>query len=117
VKISESVVAILRNKRELRSRFHQSKDISRSSKDFLKESSSVLRRVKIARTGNYFGLRIHTHLRPYLSAAKPKMMDPTDLNIKTNVIPQDISVLVFSKVLARSDKVKLTVKKSNASQD
>ena len=56
------------------------------------------------------------HFLPYLSAARPKMIDPTDLNINTNVIPHEISTLVLWKVVARSVKVKLTVKKSKASQ-
>jgi hypothetical protein len=43
-------------------------------------------------------------------------VDPTDLNIKTSVIPQVIWVFVLPKVSARSETVKLTVKKSKASQ-
>lgn len=43
-------------------------------------------------------------------------MDPTDLNINTSVIPQVICWVVFPNVSARSVTVKLTVKKSKASQ-
>lgn len=56
------------------------------------------------------------HLRPYRSAAKPKIIDPTDLNINTSVIPQVISVIETLNWAARSAVVKLTVKKSKASQ-
>ena len=45
------------------------------------------------------------------------MVDPTDRNINTSVIPQVMSVLVFPKVSARSETVRETVKKSKASQD
>jgi hypothetical protein len=62
-------------------------------------------------------LTIKGHFRPYRSAARPKMMDPTDRNISTNVIPHEIWTLVLPKVTARSERVKLTVKKSKASQD
>lgn len=57
------------------------------------------------------------HFRPYRSAARPNMMDPTDLIIKTRVMPHVICVVDLSKVSARSATVRLTVKKSNASQD
>src|SRR5271156_1491055 len=60
---------------------------------------------------------IKGHLRPYRSAAIPKIVEPTDLNISTRVMPQVIWVLVFLNVWARSVTVRETVKKSNASQD
>lgn len=60
-------------------------------------------------------LTIKGHLRPYRSAAIPKMTDPTDRNMRTRVIPQVISVLVLPNVSARSSTVNETVKKSNAS--
>ncbi len=44
------------------------------------------------------------------------MMEPTDRNIRTRVIPQVIWVVVLPKVSARSDTVSETVKKSKASQ-
>ncbi len=44
------------------------------------------------------------------------MVEPTLLNIKTSVIPQVMSVLLLSKVSAKSSTVKETVKKSKASQ-
>jgi len=43
------------------------------------------------------------------------VMAPTDLNMRTRVIPQVISLLAFPNVLARFETVKETVKKSNAS--
>lgn len=43
-------------------------------------------------------------------------MEPTDRNINTKVIPHVMSVFVRPKSFARSDTVKETVKKSNASQ-
>lgn len=55
------------------------------------------------------------HLRPHLSAAKPKVMAPTDRNIKTNVIPHVISAFDLPKSFASAVTVKETVKKSNAS--
>jgi len=55
------------------------------------------------------------HLRPYLSAAIPKVTAPTDLNMSTSVIPHVISALVLPKVLARLETVSETVKKSKAS--
>ena len=70
-----------------------------------------------SRTMNRILLTTNGHFRPYRSAARPKMIEPTERNIRTNVIPHDICTLVLSKVSARSDKVKLTVKKSKASQD
>lgn len=57
------------------------------------------------------------HFLPYLSAAIPKMIEPTDRNISTSVIPHVISVFETLKSVAKSLTVKLTVKKSNASQD
>lgn len=57
------------------------------------------------------------HFLPYLSAAKPKVIAPTDLNINTSVIPQVISVFETPKSAAKSLTVKLTVKKSKASHD
>jgi hypothetical protein len=45
------------------------------------------------------------------------MVEPTDRNMSTNVIPQVMSVLVLPKVSARSATVNDTVKKSKASQD
>jgi hypothetical protein len=56
------------------------------------------------------------HFLPYLSAAIPKRIDPTERNISTRVIPQVISALVLPKSAAKSLTVKLTVKKSKASQ-
>ena len=44
------------------------------------------------------------------------MMEPTDRNIRTSVMPHEISVLDLPKVSARSERVRLTVKKSKASQ-
>lgn len=43
-------------------------------------------------------------------------MDPTDRNIKTSVIPHEIWAVDLLKVTARSEAVRLTVKKSNESQ-
>ena len=57
------------------------------------------------------------HLRPYRSAAIPKIVEPTDLNISTSVMPQVMSLVVLSKVSARSATVNETVKKSKASHD
>lgn len=57
------------------------------------------------------------HLRPYRSAARPKAMAPTDLNISTSVMPHVICVVVLPNSSARSSTVKLTVKKSKASHD
>jgi hypothetical protein len=62
-------------------------------------------------------LTTNGHFLPYLSAAIPKMMDPTDLSISTNVIPQVISVFETLNCVAKSPTVKETVKKSNASHD
>jgi hypothetical protein len=56
------------------------------------------------------------HFLPYLSAANPKIIAPTDRNISTRVIPQVISVFETSNCVAKSETVKLTVKKSKASQ-
>lgn len=56
------------------------------------------------------------HLRPYLSAAIPKRIEPTDRNISTRVIPQVMSVMFLPKVSANSAVVSETVKKSKASQ-
>ena len=61
-------------------------------------------------------LTMKGHFRPYLSAASPKIIEPTDLNMRTNVIPHVMSVVVLSNSSARSETVRLTVKKSNASQ-
>lgn len=47
----------------------------------------------------------------------PKIVEPTERNISTRVIPHVISVLVFPKSSARSVTVRETVKKSNASHD
>lgn len=55
------------------------------------------------------------HLRPHLSAAKPKVMAPIERNIRTKVIPQVISALVFPNSFDSAVTVKETVKKSNAS--
>lgn len=57
-------------------------------------------------------LATNGHLRPYLSAAIPKMMAPTDRNISTRVIPHVISVFDRSNVSARLVTVNETVKKS-----
>lgn len=56
------------------------------------------------------------HFRPYLSDASPKVIAPTDLNIRTSVIPHVMSFFVLSNCSARLLTVKLTVKKSKASQ-
>ena len=56
-------------------------------------------------------LTMKGHLRPYRSAAIPKIADPTDLNIRTSVMPQVIWVLLLLKVFARSVTVRETVKK------
>jgi hypothetical protein len=56
------------------------------------------------------------HLRFQRSDAIPKIMAPTDLNIRTSVIPQLISGIVLLNVLATSVVVNESVKKSNASQ-
>jgi hypothetical protein len=45
-----------------------------------------------SRTINRTLLATKGHFLPYLSAARPKIMAPTDLNINTRVIPQVISV-------------------------
>lgn len=55
--------------------------------------------------------------RPHRSAARPKMMDPTDRSMSTNVIPHVMSLVVFPNSSAKSSTVKETVKKSNASHD
>lgn len=55
------------------------------------------------------------HLRPYLSAAIPKAIEPTERNISTSVMPQVMSFVVFPNSLARSETVSETVKKSKAS--
>lgn len=57
------------------------------------------------------------HFLPYLSAAMPKIMEPTERNMSTRVIPQVMSALVLLKSLASSETVRETVKKSNASHD
>jgi hypothetical protein len=44
------------------------------------------------------------------------MIEPTDRNMRTSVIPQVIWVVVLPKVSARPDTVSETVKKSKASQ-
>lgn len=56
------------------------------------------------------------HLRPYRSDAIPKIIDPTDRNISTRVMPQVMSGTDLSKVLDRLVTVNETVKKSKASQ-
>ena len=56
------------------------------------------------------------HFRPYLSAARPKVIAPTDRSMRTSVIPQVMSALVFLKVVASGVTTRDTVKKSNASQ-
>lgn len=57
------------------------------------------------------------HLLPYLSAAIPKMIEPTERNMSTRVIPHVICALLLRKSLARSETVRETVKKSKASHD
>jgi hypothetical protein len=57
------------------------------------------------------------HFLPYRSAAKPKMILPTDRSIKTRVIPHVMSAFVLSNDSANSVTVSETVKKSNASHD
>lgn len=52
------------------------------------------------------------HFRPYRSLAIPKVMDPTDRNMRTRVIPHVISFLDLPKVSARSVTVNDTLKKS-----
>ena len=56
------------------------------------------------------------HLRPYRSAAIPKIVDPTERNMSTRVIPHVICVVDLSNCFARSLTVRDTVKKSKASQ-
>lgn len=62
-------------------------------------------------------LTMNGHLRPYRSAANPKMILPTDRNMSTRVIPQVISAFVLPNVSARFSTVSETVKKSKASHD
>lgn len=61
-------------------------------------------------------LTIKGHFLPYRSAATPKRILPTDLNMSTRVMPQVMSATDLSKVSAKSLAVRDTVKKSNASQ-
>lgn len=56
------------------------------------------------------------HFRPKRSAQRPKINDPTDRNMRTSVIPQVICVFDLWKAAASGVTVKLTVKKSKASQ-
>lgn len=70
-----------------------------------------------SRTINRTLLTTKGHFLPYLSAANPKIIEPTDLNINTRVIPHVMSVFETLKSTAKSETVKLTVKKSKASQD
>jgi hypothetical protein len=61
-------------------------------------------------------LTTNGHFLPYLSDTKPKIIDPTDLNIKTSVIAHVISAFDLPNSVAKSEIVKLTVKKSKESQ-
>lgn len=56
------------------------------------------------------------HFLPYLSAAIPKRILPTDRNMSTRVMPQVMSATDLSKVTAKELAVRDTVKKSKASQ-
>jgi hypothetical protein len=47
-------------------------------------------------------LIIKGHLRPYRSLAIPNMIAPTDLSMRTSVIPQVISLFFLPNCLARS---------------
>lgn len=60
-------------------------------------------------------LIMNGHFRPHLSAARPKVIAPTDRNISTNVMPHVMSALDLPKSFARAVTVSETVKKSNAS--
>jgi hypothetical protein len=66
-------------------------------------------------TMNNILLMMNGHFLPYRSAATPKRIEPTDLNISTRVMPHVMSVLDLSKLSANSVTVSDTVKKSNAS--
>ena len=55
-------------------------------------------------------------LRPYLSARRPKMNAPTARVASVSVIAKVIDVMETPKVLATSLKVKIRIKKSNASR-
>jgi hypothetical protein len=60
--------------------------------------------------------KMNGHLRPNLSEKRPKMTDPTDLNISTSVMPHVMSVLDLPNASDSSRMVRETVKKSNESQ-
>lgn len=59
---------------------------------------------------------INGHFRPYLSAAIPNRIEPTERNISTRVMPHVMSTVDLSNVLERPATVSDTVKKSKASQ-
>lgn len=63
---------------------------------------------------NWFTMK--GHFLPHRSDAIPNMIEPTDRSIRTNVMPQVISVTDLSNDLANSVVVKETVKKSKESQ-
>ena len=54
-------------------------------------------------------LSTYGHFRPYLSAAIPNKMAPTERNMSTRVMPHVISAFVRLNSLARSVTVKETV--------
>jgi len=55
------------------------------------------------------------HFLPYLSAARPKVIAPTDRSMRTKVIPHVIWAFVLPNCSARSPTTNETVKKSKAS--
>lgn len=60
---------------------------------------------------------IKGHLRPYLSLAIPNKIAPTDLNMRTKVIPHVMDVADLLNVSLSSSTVSETEKKSKESQD
>jgi hypothetical protein len=66
-------------------------------------SSSTIKRMLLTTNG---------HLRPYLSAARPKPIAPIERSISTSVRPHVMSLMLLSNSAASCVVVKLTVKKS-----
>jgi hypothetical protein len=87
----------------------------KSARQARKELYSFVKPVANSREMNKTLLKMKGHLRPYLSAATPKITDSTERSMRTSVIPQVIPVFVLSNCFAICETVKLTVKKSKES--
>ncbi|KAH3675507.1 hypothetical protein WICMUC_002698 [Wickerhamomyces mucosus] len=66
--------------------------------------------VPICKIDKIAKLIINGHFLPYLSAKYPTIIEPTDLNIKTNVIAQVISLIDLSKSLDKFETLIETAK-------